>query len=426
MRTRSIANAPSQADNRTTHKYTRPSTGAAYFIGISGATQAGKTTLGEQLTQRLGATGASVCLLHQDDYFNKKQNNRTKMWDEPESVEHDKLRTAVHGARKSAAFIILEGFQALHDETLLSNMDMCVMLNLDRATSRRRRLAAECQEDYFDDHVWPNHIRYISTLKARTGAWPKITLELEVTDMTHAKVLESVWDKLNPAIAASSEPKAEPTAALAQDNITHKRTRTSTRGYFEPIVNDHYYIKDKSNWYAPGRHTAGATWSIITPNLGKKGGTRQACYTLRDSKNGGLRVVATKSYDGGETINFLSGDKISQTQYEELLRINKGKHVAKIHGVKVDCKNSKMGMQYVEDTRGTRRAPNVEIRGDGAIVAINDIAEGDELLAKYGDLYWQLHDCIHAKQCSRTCECGARHSVCKKCGLRTWLEDCDC
>ena len=57
-------------------------------------------------------------MLHQDDYFNKKQNNRTKMWDEPESVEHDKLRVAVHDARKSPAdFIILEGFKALHDHS---------------------------------------------------------------------------------------------------------------------------------------------------------------------------------------------------------------------------------------------------------------------------------------------------------------------
>ena len=81
---------------------------------------------------------------------------KTKIWDRPESIAHDKLRLAVHNARRAADVVIIEGFQALHDLSLLHTMDVCVMLNLSRDICRMRRLAGGCSALYFDKHVWPN------------------------------------------------------------------------------------------------------------------------------------------------------------------------------------------------------------------------------------------------------------------------------
>ncbi len=48
--------------------------------------------------------------------------------------------------------------------------------------------------------------------------------------------------------------------------------------------------------------------------------------------------------------------------------------------------------RYVNDPRGTGNEANIRFESDGSLVAICDIEAGDELLVRYGDVYWKHMD----------------------------------
>ena len=180
------------------HKTTRRS----LFFGISGPTRAGKSRTGKSLVPMLKDTGITVCLVHQDDFFDKAYTKSNIDWDHPDSIDHVRLRKEILAARLEHDVVILEGFKAFHDVRLMKLMDACVMLDLTHDSCRELRVKSGCTTSYFDEYVWPNHLLYLRAFESNRDLWPTTTRQLDVTRMSLDDTCLFVWNMVKPLLPA--------------------------------------------------------------------------------------------------------------------------------------------------------------------------------------------------------------------------------
>jgi len=108
--------------------------GKAFVVGIAGGTQSGKTTLAKELENAL--EDIKVKVFHMDDYYKpKKQIPLAKGpitkkeytdFNQPDALYFPQLRLDIRQAidENNADAIIVEGTMMLHDEEILSMLDL--------------------------------------------------------------------------------------------------------------------------------------------------------------------------------------------------------------------------------------------------------------------------------------------------------------
>uniref|UniRef100_A0A1I7XPV4 Phorbol-ester/DAG-type domain-containing protein n=1 Tax=Heterorhabditis bacteriophora TaxID=37862 RepID=A0A1I7XPV4_HETBA len=111
-------------------------------LAIAGCTNSGKTTIANLLTNMFSEEGATVEIVHQDDYYLDKEK-----------------------ACSRSNYVIVEGNMITEWTEILDLCDRVIFLTLNQETCRRRR-ALRCYDPpdvdgYFDDVVWPAYQRHL-------------------------------------------------------------------------------------------------------------------------------------------------------------------------------------------------------------------------------------------------------------------------
>ncbi|CAI4226707.1 unnamed protein product [Auanema sp. JU1783] len=167
-------------DLRMEDEPTVPSTepnGNGRVLAIAGCTNAGKTTIANLLIDIFVEEGATVELVHQDDYYLEKEKVEKVPrkagdssifffnYDCATSVDQDKCVAAINEARQRSDYVIVEGNMITEIKDVLDLCDRIVFLTLDQKTCRRRRTTRHYDppddEGYFDEVVWPAYQRHL-------------------------------------------------------------------------------------------------------------------------------------------------------------------------------------------------------------------------------------------------------------------------
>ncbi|CAD5208804.1 unnamed protein product [Bursaphelenchus xylophilus] len=149
-------------------------------FGIAGCTNAGKTTLSKNLTDKIANVyGYDVIHLLQDDFFHEKEKvariphstNKAIVfydYDSCQALDISRMKNAVIEARDHHDLVILEGNLLTLMPEMIEIIDEMVFLSLDKATCEDRRVQRTDYDPpdlpgYFEQVVWP---AYEDTLRA--------------------------------------------------------------------------------------------------------------------------------------------------------------------------------------------------------------------------------------------------------------------
>lgn len=171
------------------------------FVGITGGTSSGKTTLAKALQRELGDANAQI--ISQDNYYHCRRSlppeERSKLnYDHPSAIDFVLFKKHIGSLNegqtiqcplydfkthtrknsclgiKSSAIIIVEGTLILWDEGLRKNFnyttfldipdDIRLLRRLNRDMEERKRSFMEVRNQYLDT-VRPMHIRFIKPCK---------------------------------------------------------------------------------------------------------------------------------------------------------------------------------------------------------------------------------------------------------------------
>lgn len=154
------------------------------IIGISGATNSGKSTLVDLLLSALPNCSA----IHQDDYYLESGDKRLtwipelnhENWDEMKAMEMDKLVRDIQDwssdtiklSHSSTSILLVDGFLLYNYKPLnqLFNKRYFLEVNRDVCWSRRREreyIPADVP-GYFDKIVWPAYLDNLKEIKEQT------------------------------------------------------------------------------------------------------------------------------------------------------------------------------------------------------------------------------------------------------------------
>ena len=135
-----------------------------FFIGIGGATRAGKSTLSRNLAKLISCDEKK--LIHLDRYFSKelaKKHNRN--WEIPEVLKWDLIINDINDENRiikyeNFSFVISEGF-LLFKEPLCHKFDKSIFIWVSKEECKKRRMATKPKpEDYFENRIWASYLKY--------------------------------------------------------------------------------------------------------------------------------------------------------------------------------------------------------------------------------------------------------------------------
>ena len=144
-------------------------------VGLTGSTRSGKGWVAKALQKRLAETGVAVCVVGQDNYWERPVpvsvgGKERLSEEEPRCTNHQAFATAILAASSSYAVVVAEGFQLLHCPDVVRQLTSCYCLELPREEARERRTQARdgklnpnpLSTADFDDLAWPAHERYLA------------------------------------------------------------------------------------------------------------------------------------------------------------------------------------------------------------------------------------------------------------------------
>jgi ADP-ribosylglycohydrolase/uridine kinase len=144
---------------------------AGVVIGITGASQSGKTTTAKQL--RIALNSYDTCVLHQDSFRLSKPHLRARVdgkpsWEGPQFTDFGGLLECVKQAKMEYAYVIVEGYMLFADTRVTEACDYKFVLESDEDTCAHRRTKAPKEwatpAEYYRACVWPTHLSYMATL----------------------------------------------------------------------------------------------------------------------------------------------------------------------------------------------------------------------------------------------------------------------
>ncbi len=136
-----------------------------FVVFITGPSGSGKSSLAEALSFRFPRS-----IVVSQDSFYRRDLGVGESFEDSSSFDWSALRAEVSRARLSHSLVLLEGLCLLHG-LAQHETDAVVLLECDRDLALRRRLARDAEipkqdasansETYFDQHVWPAHLKYL-------------------------------------------------------------------------------------------------------------------------------------------------------------------------------------------------------------------------------------------------------------------------
>ncbi len=133
----------------------------AKLILLAGVSRSGKSTLATKLVHDL----PNAIVLHQDEFILDQSalpliKGRID-WENPETIDWDRLVSAHDEANEQYDFIIIEGIFALSSLRLIKASAFKILLTLDREEFIKRRSQETRwgdEPDWFIHHVWESHL----------------------------------------------------------------------------------------------------------------------------------------------------------------------------------------------------------------------------------------------------------------------------
>ncbi|CAK0884238.1 unnamed protein product [Prorocentrum cordatum] len=124
-----------------------------------------------------------ICLDHffLRDKIKKELNGH---YDTPEALDHEGILVAASAERSDSlvSWVLVEGFMAFYDARLYCLCHVRIWLELPVAVAWKRRAKTKrVKREYFDLHIWPNHVTYRELVFSRPGA----SQQIGVLDATH-------------------------------------------------------------------------------------------------------------------------------------------------------------------------------------------------------------------------------------------------
>lgn len=154
--------------------------GNTFVIGIGGTTNGGKTSLVSRISKHFPS---SECI-HMDDYFYPQdkipfvKELGYKNYDTVDAINFEKLFVDVvswiqlkknTNKTKSPSMLFVEGILVLNHKPLLQIFDLTFYMDISRNECIKRRLKRQYPTPdpvgYFDDCLWPMHLRYHKELE---------------------------------------------------------------------------------------------------------------------------------------------------------------------------------------------------------------------------------------------------------------------
>uniref|UniRef100_A0A915LKY9 Uncharacterized protein n=1 Tax=Meloidogyne javanica TaxID=6303 RepID=A0A915LKY9_MELJA len=125
-------------------------TGKSVVLGITGSTCTGKTTLANELSQKLVNEGISTQVIHQDIFYKEKEEVITLTnlqdssilfynYDQIDSLKTEKMLEAVRKAKDLNQVVIVEGNMVTNLEEILKEIDAIILLTIDKKICEERR-----------------------------------------------------------------------------------------------------------------------------------------------------------------------------------------------------------------------------------------------------------------------------------------------
>ncbi|KAL7073960.1 hypothetical protein ACQ4LE_006201 [Meloidogyne hapla] len=145
-------------------------TGKSIVLGITGSTCTGKTTLANELKQKLVNEGISAQVIHQDVYYKEKEEVITLTnkqdssilfynYDQIDSLKYEEMLNAVLKAKDLNQVVIVEGNMVTNLEKILEEIDAIILLTIDKEICKERRSRRVYdppdEKGYFEQVVWP-------------------------------------------------------------------------------------------------------------------------------------------------------------------------------------------------------------------------------------------------------------------------------
>ena len=123
-------------------------TNSAFVVAITGSSCSGKTTLSQQLLERLRADGLAVEIVEQDRFRQKSSDNTLrdgrKTWEGPQFTSWAKLHGAVAAASVRSAVVLVEGYMVLdcadYRPDLAALVEGVLWVHSTKEQARRERL----------------------------------------------------------------------------------------------------------------------------------------------------------------------------------------------------------------------------------------------------------------------------------------------
>uniref|UniRef100_A0AC35EUF6 Molybdopterin synthase catalytic subunit n=1 Tax=Panagrolaimus sp. PS1159 TaxID=55785 RepID=A0AC35EUF6_9BILA len=154
----------------------------ATIFGISGCTNAGKTTISNQLVQRLKEKHFIVAHVCQDDFFKSPENVQQIQskdlpteffyhYDEPDAVNSVEMANFIENLAKENDIIIVEGNMLCELKNVESLLDEIVFFTMTKEECEKRRSTRSYdpadKPGYFEQIVWPAYEEHYSNAMKR-------------------------------------------------------------------------------------------------------------------------------------------------------------------------------------------------------------------------------------------------------------------
>ncbi|MEM9821274.1 MAG: hypothetical protein AAF985_09390 [Bacteroidota bacterium] len=136
-------------------------------IGIAGVSRAGKSHLARRLKATLEQRGASVRLIHQDNYV-KAPAQIPKIldqvdWEHPDSIDLPAYLRELQQLDDSTDFLIAEGLLNFYFPACCQCFDKALFVEISSATFFQRKAQDfrwGVQPDWFKQHIWDSYLKY--------------------------------------------------------------------------------------------------------------------------------------------------------------------------------------------------------------------------------------------------------------------------
>uniref|UniRef100_A0A7E4UYJ2 Molybdopterin synthase catalytic subunit n=1 Tax=Panagrellus redivivus TaxID=6233 RepID=A0A7E4UYJ2_PANRE len=154
----------------------------ATIFGISGCTNAGKTTIATRIVEKLSASGYHVSHHCMDDFFKQPEHVRTVPsavndtseafyyhYDEPHAVDAVAMAADIHRVSNERDIVIVEGNMLIELPEVFALLDKVVFVTMTKPACESRRLTRSYdppdQPGYFDTVVWPEYEKHATNAR---------------------------------------------------------------------------------------------------------------------------------------------------------------------------------------------------------------------------------------------------------------------